>query len=277
MVSMRAVSDLTPHAELGGPSVLPPLADDEFEGLKESVRESGILQAIVVDAATDTIIDGHHRWRAAQEVGLELVPVEAVGFADEADRMKVGVKLNAHRRQMTGEQKRSAIAALLKADPKQSNRAVAGAVGVSDKTVAPVREDMERRAEIPHVSTRVDSLGREQPASKPKPPEPDPPAPEPEPEDHEPDPIAEWERAEKEVSRLTDLVESMQSDDKDRELRVMSSRVAGLEGRLHQAVASKNEAVRTAKYAQGMLRKIRAELGVETDREILDAIRDLKR
>lgn len=96
-------------------------------------------------------------------------------------------------------------------------------------------------------------------------------------DDHAPDPIAEWERAEREVSRLTDLVAAMESDDKDRELRKLSARCAGLEGRLHQVIESKNQAVRSAKYAQGILRKIRTELEVESDREIVEAIRDLKR
>lgn len=107
-------------------------------------------------------------------------------------------------------------------------------------------------------------------------PEPTQPA-EPEPDDHEPDPIAEWERAEKEVSRLSALVDSLEADDSGREIRALSARCAGLEGRLQQAISTQNEAVRTAKYAQGQLRKIRDELNVTSDREILEAIRDLKR
>lgn len=162
-------SALKPHPELGTDAVLPRLSDSEFEGLKQSIDESGILQSIVIDRESMTIIDGHHRWRAAKELGLEQVPVRAPDFDDEEDRMRVGVKLNAHRRQMTGEQKRAAIAALLKGDPKQSNRSVADAVGVDHKTVAPVREEMEAAGEIPHHETRVGRDGVEQPATKPKP------------------------------------------------------------------------------------------------------------
>jgi hypothetical protein len=60
-------------------------------------------------------------------------------------------------------------AAMLKADPSKSNRAVAKTVKLSDKTVADVRGELERRSEIPHVESRTDTKGREQPTRKRKP------------------------------------------------------------------------------------------------------------
>ena len=77
--------------------------------------------------------------------------------------------MNVHRRHLTSEQKRQAIAAYLKADPTVSNLKVAKDLGVSDKTAAKVRDDLERRSEIPNVSERTDSTGRKQPARKRKP------------------------------------------------------------------------------------------------------------
>lgn len=97
------------------------------------------------------------------------------------------------------------------------------------------------------------------------------------PEDDAPDPQAEWERAERENERLRELVEQLESSDKDTEIRKLSARASGLEGRLQQCIATQNEAKRTAKYAQGMLRKIREALGVERDREIMGAIQGLQR
>jgi len=51
--------------------------------------------------------------------------------------------------------------------PETSNVQVGKIAGVSDKTVAKVRTEMESRSEIPNVSTRTDSLGRNQPSTKP--------------------------------------------------------------------------------------------------------------
>ena len=76
---------------------------------------------------------------------------------------------NVHRRHLTSEQKRQAIAAYLKADPTSSDRKVAKELGVDNKTAAKVRADLEAREEIPHVPTRTDSAGRKQPATKRKP------------------------------------------------------------------------------------------------------------
>ena len=74
-----------------------------------------------------------------------------------------------HRRHLTSEQKRQAIAAFIKADPTASDRTVAKELGVDNKTAAKVRADLEAREEIPHVPTRTDSAGRKQPATKRKP------------------------------------------------------------------------------------------------------------
>src|SRR5205814_8727156 len=60
---------------------------------------------------------------------------------------------------------------LLKRRPERSNRQIGGQVGLDHKTIGGLRAEKERRGEIPHVSTRTDTAGRQQPASKP-PPEP---------------------------------------------------------------------------------------------------------
>ena len=104
-------------------------------------------------------------------------------------------------------------------------------------------------------------------------------APEPEVEHQadEPDPLEEWGRCQREVERLTKLVASLEASDAARELVAASAHIAGLEGRLAQAIVTKNEAERTAKTAVGWLAKIRKELGVEANSQIIDAIRDMKR
>jgi hypothetical protein len=73
------------------------------------------------------------------------------------------------------------IEALLKAKPERSDRATAKIALVDHKTVAAKREKLEAGGEIPHVETRTDTKGRQQPAAKTKPPQkpadPEPPEP----------------------------------------------------------------------------------------------------
>jgi hypothetical protein len=77
------------------------------------------------------------------------------------------VSANVRRRHLSGEQKRDLITKLLQANPERSDRATAKIADVDGKTIASVRADLEGRAEIPHVDTRVDSKGRQQPVKKP--------------------------------------------------------------------------------------------------------------
>ena len=74
--------------------------------------------------------------------------------------------VNYHRRHLTAEQKRERIAKLLKAKPEASDRQIGKQIKADNKTVAAVRSDLERREEIPHVETRTDKRGRQQPATK---------------------------------------------------------------------------------------------------------------
>jgi ParB family chromosome partitioning protein len=58
---------------------------DELAALSASIKTHGILQPLVVRAAGDhyQLIAGERRLRAAQEAGLELVPVHVVDFNDQ--------------------------------------------------------------------------------------------------------------------------------------------------------------------------------------------------
>lgn len=87
-------------------------------------------------------------------------------------------------------------------------------------------------------------------------------------EAYEVDFYAEWQRAEKENEALRAELESLTATDKDRELRALHARVAGVEGRLTQETQRANEAVRQAKYQGNVLRKVRDLLKVEKNSEI---------
>jgi hypothetical protein len=84
----------------------------------------------------------------------------------EVDPVAYIMSANLNRRHLTGAQKRSLIAQLLKLAPQRSDRQVAKDVGASDKTVAAERRELESGAEIPHQDQRVGSDGVTQPAKK---------------------------------------------------------------------------------------------------------------
>ena len=79
------------------------------------------------------------------------------------------LSMNVHRRHLTSEQKRQAIAAFIKADPTTSDRTVAKELGVDNKTAAKVRATWRHVRKFLTSPTRTDSAGRKQPATKRKP------------------------------------------------------------------------------------------------------------
>jgi len=67
-IEMRPIGDIRPYENN------PRLNDDAVEAVAESIRQFGFRQPIVVDTE-GVIICGHTRWKAAQKLGLEKVPV----------------------------------------------------------------------------------------------------------------------------------------------------------------------------------------------------------
>ena len=67
-IELRKLSDIKPYENN------PRLNDDAVEAVMASIREFGFRQPIVVDA-DGVIICGHTRYKAAQRLGLEKVPV----------------------------------------------------------------------------------------------------------------------------------------------------------------------------------------------------------
>jgi DNA modification methylase len=67
-IELRPLSDIKPYEKN------PRLNDEAVDDVAASIREFGFRQPIVVDA-DGVIICGHTRWKAAQKLGLEKVPV----------------------------------------------------------------------------------------------------------------------------------------------------------------------------------------------------------
>ena len=102
-IELRNVAEIRPYENN------PRLNDDAVDAVAASIREFGFRQPIVVDA-DGVIICGHTRWKAAQKLGLEKVPVhvakdltpeqiKAYRIADNqtADAGRVGLRTAADR------------------------------------------------------------------------------------------------------------------------------------------------------------------------------------
>ena len=80
-----------------------PLNEREFEALKKSIAEYGILDPLLI--YDNVVIDGHHRLQAAQELGLEEVPCCKMTFSAEGFERESIIRIvydkNVARRQFT--------------------------------------------------------------------------------------------------------------------------------------------------------------------------------
>ena len=102
---------------------LPPLADDQLEGLRNSIGVAGVKVPIIIDE-NKQIIDGWHRKTIADELEYDCPEIIEKGLSDE-DKRTLARALNLARRQLNREQKRSVIADQLMETPERSNRWIA--------------------------------------------------------------------------------------------------------------------------------------------------------
>jgi hypothetical protein len=145
--------------------MFPLLEGGEFAAVVDDILAHGLLESIVLFEGM--ILDGRNRDRACREAGVE-PRYREMTFDSHADAVNYVISANIHRRHLTAEQKRELIEKLLKANPEQSDRAIADTIKADNKTVAAVRRKAEAPEEIPHVAKRKDRKGRKQPAHKEK-------------------------------------------------------------------------------------------------------------
>jgi hypothetical protein len=240
--------------------MLPMMGDAELKELAADIKANGLQEPIILwrDNTKEAkrgkgpfplwLLDGRNRLAALKLLGIDdpnyarsgkvvetrvrvldavgkvsVFGGRGIGWRTNVDPVTFVLSMNVHRRHLTTEQKRQAIAAFIKADPTTNNSKVARDLHVSDHTVADVRADqnsrsakndhlpierakrvlcddptltnreaatlagvsvgtvsnarkqmaqgragLEGRSEIPNVSERTDSVGRQQPARKPR-------------------------------------------------------------------------------------------------------------
>lgn len=99
-----------------------PLDEPDFERLKADIKERGILVPLILKS-DNTLLAGHNRLRAAQELELEVVPAQYVRTMLSPEQEKVFViKDNLLRRQLTAPQKERLILDLYGREIEKDNR-----------------------------------------------------------------------------------------------------------------------------------------------------------
>lgn len=120
--------------------LLPPLNDEEYDNLKQSILEQGVLVPVEYDE-DGNILDGHHRIQIATELGIEFPSIVRSGMSEQQKRSHART-LNTVRRHLNREQKREIIRQEILENPEESNNKIAKRLGVSDTTVGTVRNGL---------------------------------------------------------------------------------------------------------------------------------------
>ncbi|MHB1325170.1 MAG: ParB/RepB/Spo0J family partition protein [Thermoleophilia bacterium] len=114
----------------------------------------------VVERGGYVLVDGFHRYAAAQNLSLKTIPVVVHELLADADLRALAFALNAvHGRPLTLADRRAEAERLLKADTAVSNLEVARRTALSPTTVAGLREQLEAQATIPVTEQRVSRSG----------------------------------------------------------------------------------------------------------------------
>lgn len=112
---------------------------------------------VVVDHdGTYVLVDGYHRYAAAQNLGLETVIVDALDIPTDGDLKALAFALNAqHGRPLSLTDRRQEAARLLRAHSDWADREIGRRCGLAQPTVAKLRTDLEAAAQIEQTDVRV--------------------------------------------------------------------------------------------------------------------------
>jgi ParB-like nuclease domain len=83
--------------------LVPPLSTEEYESLKESIKENGLRHPIDINKE-GVVLDGHHRYRACKELGIKPITVTK-DFPDKLSETLHVIDSNLTRRQLNNYQK----------------------------------------------------------------------------------------------------------------------------------------------------------------------------
>jgi ParB/RepB/Spo0J family partition protein len=109
----------------------------EFDLLKKSIQEDGFTQPVIV-GQDGHIVDGEHRWRAAQALGLETIPIVRVPM----DAAQARVATLRHNRARGSEDLELAVAVLRDLETLGALDWAADSLDLSDEELNRLLEDV---------------------------------------------------------------------------------------------------------------------------------------
>lgn len=118
--------------------LLPSLSDTDYARLRADIAERGVLVPVEVDEHGE-ILDGHHRVRIAQELGVDYPTVVRPGMAEHEKRLHA-VALNLARRHLTDAQK-VLLGRTIEADVAEAMRGKMSAAGAKAAPGKPATSD----------------------------------------------------------------------------------------------------------------------------------------
>ena len=142
--------------------VMPPLATEEYEELKNDIAQRGVMVPIEYDEEGN-VLDGHHRLQICAELGITEYPKVIRAGMTEDEKRTHARKLNMARRQLNQEQRRELIREQLRETPEKSDRQMAGALNVSPTTVGTIRKQMEESGQLSKLDSSIGADGKERP------------------------------------------------------------------------------------------------------------------
>ena len=132
------------------------------DALRASIERFGVLVPVAVTQDGE-VLDGHHRKRIAQDLGVEF-DVTVIDVADEDEAREIAVTLNADRRQLDPERRREVVAHLRQNG--HSYRAIGEALGVSHPTVMKDAAESGGNDLPPQPETVRGTDGKQYPATR---------------------------------------------------------------------------------------------------------------
>ncbi len=116
------------------------------------------------------LVDGFHRYAAAQNLGLTEIAVTVLPPPADGDLHALAFSLNAaHGRPLSLDDRRSFATRLLTQNASASNMEVSRQAGLSPSTISALRERLEAAEQIDVASERIDSNGNRYPAPSDRP------------------------------------------------------------------------------------------------------------
>lgn len=129
--------------------------------LRTSIKLHGVMMPVAVDQH-GRILDGHHRKRLAEELGVGYI-TKTFKVRDDAHAVELARTLNEDRRQVPPEERRQQVADLR--HEGHSERAIAGALGVSKTTVHKDLGQLVTSDQLTQPERVKGQDGRERPAT----------------------------------------------------------------------------------------------------------------